>query len=235
MANGTLEEFLESKRKDGSQQKYEASLQPYDIANAYVSHAIENYLKDLNTHNKNKYIEIFDILDYAPRPIINTKKFESVYAKIYEGVSKEDEIFTRLWDIARARIVCRTLDQIGFLKDYFVNDHLIAKKGLRLDSMKDYTEKPTLGGYRGVNYNLIIPKDILQVSHDIRYELQLTTEMQHTWTELSHILVYKNRKLDRNEIKFTQKQMTRISEIIFAIDEMYEDLREEVKRKTKTL
>lgn len=224
MPEQTLEEFLDSKRKDGSQKKYEENLESYHIANRYVMQAIEDYLGDLATHSKEKYIEIFDALDFELRRFAKTKPFESVYTRIYEGKYKEAQIFTEVPDIGRARIVCRTLGQKAFLKDHLVNGYLLGRNKMRLIETKDFWHNPTEAGYRAVNYIFIIPKEVLGVPRDICYELQLMTEMEDTWTELSHVLVYKNRKFSKEEMSLVKKQMARIGDIIAALNEMYEDM-----------
>lgn len=234
MVRQSLEKFLESKRNDGSQKRYEENLESFITANYYVAGAIEEYLKDLKQNNKDKYLEIFDTLDYAPKPVIDLKKFDSVYTHIFKRRYKEDEIFSKMPDIARGRIVCRTLNQIKFLKTNLVAGYLLQTKGLEQIRVRDYSKKPTSSGYRAINYELLIPSEILSTKTDVKYELQLMTEMQHNWIELSHILFYKNPNVKKHVFKFSRAQMIRISGIIQSIDEMYKDIHNEVKRKAGT-
>lgn len=237
MPDETLEEFLKSKRLDGTLQKYEGHLEPFDIANAYVGRAIKEYWENFK-QNKSKFIEIFDMEDYELRYRTSLKPFDSVYTKIYDGEYSEEEILAKIPDIARARIICRTLNQANFLKQYLVSGYLIDRKHIKQIEYLDYYDEPTSSGYRAVTYRLTIPANVLDITYDILYELQIRTEMQHTWAELSHFLFYKNRKLkqiNKKETEFVYSQMRHINEIIAVIDSMFEEVREEVKRKTNTL
>lgn len=229
----SLKDYLYSKILDGSSERYQAKLEPFYIAKAYVGDSIEEYFTGFQENNTKKYVKIFDTLDYTPTPILNVKKFGSVYAKIYDGGYEEGEIFTKMPDIVRGRIVCRTLNQLKFLKKNLVQGYLIQKKRLRLIKVKNYSKKPTPQGYNAINYQLLIPKKILKTSQDIRFELQLMTEMQHTWVELSHVLFYKNMEIEKERVKFAHAQMRRISDMISVMDEMYEDIREDVKTKSR--
>jgi putative GTP pyrophosphokinase len=107
---------------------------------------------------------------------------------------------------------------------------------LRSDTVRDYIKDPKGSGYRTlqlvVDVKVVMPTGVQWVP----CELQLRTEIQHTWSEVEHELVYKNRRLGKvedTEKWFLKETMKNSMNILHCVDESLQNIRDEVKRLTQ--
>jgi len=63
---------------------------------------------------------------------------------------------------------------------------LVGKFKLIVKKEKDYSEGISSDYKAAVHYVFEIPAKLIQRSNSLLYELQIRTEMQHTWTEKDH-------------------------------------------------
>lgn len=233
----SLGKFLKQKKEKGRLAWFEQKMLPYEKATEQMGFWIDDYFKSLR--KKSMYLKVFDDTSYKPEYLGAPKSFGSVYEKIYDGKLKEEEIFSKLTDLARARIVVRYINQIGFLVEDLVMRYLRKNKKCELESetaIQDYIENSEDSGYRSLHVNLNVPVKVSKKKLMIPFELQVRTDIEDAWAKISHSLFYKNRAfkaLTSQERQYIEREMRKISDLLFVADGMMQNARDEVKKLTK--
>jgi ppGpp synthetase/RelA/SpoT-type nucleotidyltranferase len=167
--------------------RYEDEYQRYERARDKLVKTVESALEDMASA-------------HGIRPIArlesSVKEFDSFYQKARDleregDVKSVDDCFEQIQDIARARVICQT-----------VNDAERITRMLReLDAIFFYdTEVQTHApapetGYRAIHLNLGIDVQVGQRARETRCELQVVTALQYAWGLYTHSDFYKGKDI----------------------------------------
>lgn len=186
-----------------------------------------------NSLDKQKYAEVFDKPNINHRFHFGTKGYDETLRKMQDDeIDSWERVFTEFEDLARGRIVCRLMCQVDFLKEKLVCEFLRDQKNFAVSNEEDYRIAPKSSGYRTIQFNLQVPLDS---SPPVLSELQLRTELEDTWAELEHYLIYKNRTLKASKDArkpLVLEIMPCISNVLHTADEMLRYIRAAVKQIT---
>ncbi len=159
-------------------------------------------------------------------PIINqiesrTKSYDSTLEKmIRKGDGNIPRHYTTFDDMAGARSV------VTFLKDvYTVRDRLQEYPDFSLREEEDYIKEPKDTGYRALHLTLEVPLPGLKFVP--RCEVQIKTLYQHSWSNMTHELTYKQHDISEEHLK----KFLDLSRTLTAADEIAEKLRHDVEHR----
>lgn len=219
----TLNQFLTRMCKNGRDIWFKNRMLPYEKAAFNLKLWIHDYLVKMQ---KNEECGRLIMEGYITGYDTRSKSFQSVYEKIYDGHLQENEIFSKLDDLAGGRVVVTYLDQIGYvIKDMIIRYLVKQKRCVLSDSkgIKDYIEKAKESGYRSKHVYFYMPVTVNKQMKKVLMELQIRTDIEDSWSNISHRLLYKNRKfnqLNKEKREYVQSEMTRISDLLFVVDGM---------------
>lgn len=129
---------------------------------------------------------------YSLKVFSRVKSLESVYHKLCLGEITWEDL--PLEDILGYRVVCRFLDECKELRD--IIDSEIQKPPFALcsrfprDASGHWVHKVEGSGYRSCDFAFLYRRP--ELSLELEGELQLRTQLQHAWAEVSHDTFYKN-------------------------------------------
>ena len=192
----TLEQFLERMGKEGKEADYCKRIAPYSLCAAQMKDWLEQYFRFLPDFGPEIDHDLFQSAPREFRISSITKTFTSIYEKVYDGEYPEKVIFDKLPDLARGRVVCAYLSQIVKIREHLINKYLVKLKGCQriTNQERDYIEASKADGYRAFHELLLVPISMVGIgTMQVRYELQLRTDLQDTWANRAHPLCYKNR------------------------------------------
>jgi len=129
---------------------------------------------------------------YSLKVVSRVKSLESVYRKLCLGEVTWDDL--PLEDILGYRVICRFLDECIEIRDLI--DQEIQKPPFALVSRfpryenGQWASKVADSGYRSFDFAFLYRRP--EISLELEGELQVRTQLQHAWAEVSHDTFYKN-------------------------------------------
>jgi len=96
---------------------------------------------------------------------------------------------------------------------------------------KDHISVAKASGYRGFSVYLDVRVSMLDFVGSVPFELQLRTELQDTWAEREHPLIYKNKRLKIAPMVAKQRirdKVHKLSDLLYDVDCKFDEIREEV-------
>lgn len=136
-----------------------------------------------------------------------------------------DDPFKQIADICGIRVICYYRSDIEIISD-------VINKNFKVIETEDKEEllDDDQFGYRSVHYMVSIKDEWLVVPNykglaGLKAEVQVRTNLMHTWAEIEHKLEYKND--DDIPTKFKRK-FSRISAQLEMADEQFDELRQEI-------
>ncbi len=160
-------------------------VQQYERAQIELIRVLGDVISDLST-------------DYHVRPVPfiggKRKTFESFYGKAcrYEDegrVGNANECFAEIKDIARARIICQTLTDVGRIKQLLEQNEAMAVLGEA--QIHDGRER----GYRGVHLEVEVNATVAGRPLATACEVQIQTAVQFAWALFTHKDFYKGEEV----------------------------------------
>ena len=172
-------------RRAGLQARYNKEYRRYKRARDKLVEKVGSALHD--------YSEQYEI-----RPIVglesSVKEFDSFCEKARElerqgEVKSIDDCFEKIKDIARARIVCQTVEDAQRIRALLKS----MEDFLFLDAnVQDHNPAPKTG-YRAIHLDLEIDAQVGKSSVATPCELQIVTALQHAWGLYTHRDFYKGK------------------------------------------
>jgi ppGpp synthetase/RelA/SpoT-type nucleotidyltranferase len=164
--------------------RYNAELPRYERARASLVAVVESMLVDLGPRS-----------GIRPVPIIESsvKEFDSFYEKAcrfqQEGrIAITEDCFTKIHDIARARIVCNTTEDVDHIVRMVNEQTQLLYTGVETEA---HAPARTTG-YRAVHLNLDIDVQVGAEMLATHCELQVMTALQYAWGLYTHKDFYKS-------------------------------------------
>lgn len=167
------------------------------------------------------------------------KTFHSFFSKIKRKKYYVDP-YNKIEDICGVRIICTFHEDLIKVTEII---NTLFEASQPEDKEKDI--KSTLTGYRGVHQIVKLKDQICDSStfykklKGLKAEIQIRTIVQHSWSEISHKLNYKDEDNVPSEF---QDLLTKISSNLSIVDYLYTNLRKEkeilknkLKQKDKSL
>ena len=230
----TLKNFLKESEEAGKSKDYGEKLQDYIEGMTILEEYTNLFMLALHQSKNSEEFFGFEYDDWKPVITSRDKTFASVYTKVYYKEVNEESIFSELNDFVGLRIVVRYLNQVHYLHDNFINSDLNDKINFKHQGFKNYIEEPKSSGYRSLQG--IIEVYIPSKSLWIPCELQVRTEIENTWAEREHNLIYKNHKLkdivlannlsDRKT--FLEMMMAQSMHFLHVVDSQLDAIRDEI-------
>lgn len=223
---------------DLREEDYNELLFPYDLCSQQMEEWTREFRRLLieRLENKEQLKRVFYPRSDLPflDSSFQTKSFNSVIEKVKANKITSEGIW-KLPDLARGRIICVYLAQAEHVSSEFIA-FLETEKGCRIESEHSGAKE---SGYRSFHHYLNVPVNCYGTTEMIPFELQVRSELQHTWAQREHPLVYKNYELmnketeDLNRIKDTTRALSeRLNKIDEAFDEVREDVFDTLNRST---
>lgn len=234
--NEKFKKYLAELIKNGKERDFLKKMIPFQLCQRQMGNWLSEYFFLLPKSKPDLFLKIFSPAHYNDSyvdKVVNTKDFSSVYEKIYNGELNENEIFEKIHDLSRGRVICTYLSQALFISKHLVNEFLIKLKGckLRENGKRNYIETAKASGYRSINIYLDVPVTSMGFSGMVCFELQIRTELQHTWAEREHKLMYKNMHFQQLPSILKQPKENKrfaLAESLYEIDSKFDELRIEV-------
>ena len=129
---------------------------------------------------------------YKRNPISSIKSRIKSPVSIYNKLQKlgyefnEENIRTRLHDVAGIRVICSFINDI-----YSIADLLAAQDDITVVEIRDYIKNPKPNGYRSYHMIVDIPVFFSSGKTMMRAEIQIRTIGMDFWASLEHQLRYK--------------------------------------------
>lgn len=178
----------------------------YDRAQDELVRVLREVIADLSSNYK-----------VRPVPFIDgeRKSFDSFFDKAirYEGegrVSKSSDCFDRIKDIARARVICQTLEDVERIKRLLENNAAMAVTGEA--QIYEGSER----GYRGVHLEVQVNVTVDGVPVATTCEVQLQTAVQFAWALFTHKDFYKGGEVP----PYVRELMEELSDLLHVADEV---------------
>jgi len=141
-------------------------------------------------------------------------------------------------DIGGCRAVLKSVDQVKELQDSYLNGDL---KHKLVGGADDYIASPRFSGYRGIHLIYSYYSDKTDTWNGLKTEVQLRTQMQHSWATAVEIVgFFRQELLKSNEGDHAWKQFFKLmaseiamrerSPIVPNTPKKRADLRDELKR-----
>lgn len=215
---------------------YESEIGIFRVCNDVMEVWIREYLHILQHGNTAAFSEVFFPADDYDKCCVlypDIKSHSSIRKKIDSGLIKEKD-WTTLRDLARARIICTYLSQVKYISEHLVS-FLEVEKECEIVDVKNELDAPKDSGYRAYKVEFDVPF-LFRGEKVVRpFELQLRTEVQHTWAQREHLLIYKNPGMPKFTKKLVQSHNRLISADLHSIDEKFDFIRTDVKESTKNV
>lgn len=124
------------------------------------------------------------------------KTFEKFFAKAQKKeargqIGSVDDCFSVIKDIARARIVCQTLDDCSRIEE-LLREH----PTVDLDDERTERYNPSSTGYRATHFSVFVDVVVDNKMQAVECELQVMTIIQSAWGEFTHDDFYKGADVD---------------------------------------
>ncbi len=165
----------------------------------YAEEKIAYYVKNRNFY-EDLAIQVFNTLKAAvmqQHPDLKiasyskrTKEIDSLRTKLLKDKYSENSEIT---DLAGVRVIVYSRKDISAISE-------IIKKSFKVDLKHSVDKTETLGsdrvGYRGEHYVVTLHDDVLSLAEnkkliDLKCEIQVTSLIAHTWSEITHEKGYK--------------------------------------------
>jgi putative GTP pyrophosphokinase len=164
-----------------------------------------------STHKRGHESTIVQIQSRSKKP---SSVMEKMIRKGQDGIPRH---YTTFDDMAGARAV------VSFLKDvYTVRDNLLSFPEYTLRLEEDYIKDPKESGYRGLHLTLEVP--LPEIDFVPRCEVQIKTVYQHSWSNASHELTYKNSDIQREYIEEFKKLSSKLWYAELITDKLRHDI-----------
>jgi ppGpp synthetase/RelA/SpoT-type nucleotidyltranferase len=154
------------------------------------------------------------------------KSFESFYRKATDKYSSQtvEDAFTHVRDLARARVVCPTLDD-----SYHIVDMLRHQEVVRVveSSIDDMIQCPSPTGYRAIHLEVLLETPFGSHTLTTPAELQIRTALQEAWGHFTHADFYKD---DADVPILPQTLMRQLSDLLYYTDQQAATLINELAR-----
>ncbi len=131
-------------------------------------------------------------------------------------------------DIVRFRIVCNYLKDLRFidekLKAFIESDQRLQFKGREDHIHRHYAGSRV--GHRAVEYTIRFKKG----GTSFLFEVQIMTQLQHTWDKKDHHLVYEHVRAGKGDLipVDLKNRVTAMSELFYVADLIFDGLLEEI-------
>jgi len=133
----------------------------------------------------------------------------------------EDDIRSRIFDIAGIRVICNYIDDI-----YLISGKLCEQSDVTVVSIKDYIKEPKPSGYRSLHVTVEIPVFQPNQVENVPVEIQFRTVSMDVWASLEHELRYKS----NNVLSDDQQQMLKDSALqLEKVDRSFQEIYDSVK------
>jgi putative GTP pyrophosphokinase len=167
--------------KSSVRARYNRDYRLYERANEDLKRLVERLMTDLSDR-------------YRLRPALVTgepKGFDSFWDKVQqkkaEGrVETTDDAFREIRDIARARVVCQTLEDRQRLKRLLDDNATVFVNEIRSEV---FDPSPT--GYRAIHLDVDVYVNVEGENVPVPCELQILTGLQQCWSDYTHGDFYK--------------------------------------------
>lgn len=151
------------------------------------------------------------------------KSFDSFLKKIER--KKCDNPFVQIEDICGIRIICYYRSDVDKICELINHEFEV----LESEDKEDLLDENEFG-YRSFHFIVKVKKEWLSTPNyrdfgNLKAEVQVRTNLMHTWAEIEHKLEYK--KDDDIPVKF-KRRFSRISAMLEEADEQFEELRAEI-------
>ncbi len=151
------------------------------------------------------------------------KSFDSLLKKMDRR--HLDDPFNQIRDICGVRVICYYRSDIEIISEVINKEFNVIETEDKEELLED-----DQFGYRSVHYMVSIKNEWLAVPNykglgGLCAEVQVRTNLMHTWAEIEHKLEYKND--DDIPVRFKRK-FSRISAQLEMADEQFDELRQEI-------
>jgi ppGpp synthetase/RelA/SpoT-type nucleotidyltranferase len=137
-----------------------------------------------------------------------------------------DNFDKKMTDLARFRIVCNFLSDVGKVADRIKNNGKI-KEFFKVEEKETINLHRRKSGERSVKF-------ILEYKSrpGLFIEIQIMTQLQEAWDKKDHYLVYEKRRInpkadDENFPNYLDSKMFAMAELLYVADNYFEQLRRE--------
>lgn len=197
--------------KSALRRRYNSDLKRYERAEQELRRIVEETVEDLG-----------DEYSVRPLPLVtgNVKEFDSFFDKACEyeiegRVSSTEDCFREITDIARARVICQTLDDADRLQRLFDdNDDLFVDGLVTVEIHEPHGEDDT--GYRACHFDVKVNVREGTAIIATPCELQVVTALQFAWSLYSHKDFYKG----ENVPELTADLMKDLSDLLNVADKL---------------
>jgi ppGpp synthetase/RelA/SpoT-type nucleotidyltranferase len=168
--------------KSSVRRRFNRDLTLYERANADLKQLVTRLLVDLSDRYRLR----------PARVIGEMKGFDDFYAKILRKLAQgrqiesTDDCFREIRDIARARVVCLTLEDCERLRRL-----LDDQKQVFVNDVRTEVFDPSSTGYRGIHLDVDVYVKVGGDDIPVPCELQLLTALQQCWSDYTHRDFYK--------------------------------------------
>jgi putative GTP pyrophosphokinase len=157
-------------------------------------------------------------------------KFESKYRSQLEASNTPYSIRNHATDLLGVRVICYYESNIQTIQELLQRNFNVLTV---TDKNQELSENPNSFGYKGLHLDLKLSQNRRDLPEfdavkDIRFELQLRTTVQHSWSEIEHKISYK--KSVPNQLRH---RIVRLSGLFELADQEFEAIRVETEAYAK--
>ena len=153
---------------------------------------------------------------------------DKIKRKLSEGKlaavpTSADEVESAISDILGIKVLCKSIRDLAAFKERLVmacagtGDFCFAEEPV------DYTQTPKDSGYRAFHAVIHAPTTIGAKTHRVKVEIQVKTQLQDAWGELTHEDMYKPGEALKPSA-FHKKLAKVMADMLSAVDELAGDL-----------
>jgi putative GTP pyrophosphokinase len=167
---------------------YKVRIRPYEKALHQVRTKLRNCLRALSKDPFYSQLGMDDL--YAPKLAWRVKGRDSMNKKIVTDETITDSSVWTRTDLAGIRIICRFLVEVFFVKREIVRRGIGTTVTVEDDPTDNYLEYPKPSGYRSIH--LLLHTKLRGTKYPVPVELQIRTELENTWSDIEHPMIYKD-------------------------------------------
>lgn len=195
---------------------YEVELPKYERANEHLKQLLNNLLDDLS----GEYQVRAGFVTGSPKSL--DALFDKACREKY-AFETPQECFAQIGDIARARVVCYTIEDCYRILDLLQKQDMIY---VDLATIDDKILTPTETGYRAIHLQVGVNIQVSGITMAVPCELQVRSTLQEAWGFFTHEDVYKGGESP----PLVRELMRELSDLLNYADRQAVILRREIVR-----
>lgn len=205
--------------KSALHRRYNKDLERYKRANDDLKRLVERLLTDLSDRYRVRPTTVFGEM----------KKFDDFYEKALDKESKGEvttnaECFEKIRDIARARVVCQTLEDCNRLHQL-----LLDNQDVFVNEVETELWAPSVTGYRAIHLSVEVDVNVGGDAFAVPCELQILSALQNCWTLYTHEDFYKGADVG----PLVDDLMRELSDLLYVADKVADRLIREVEQEAQ--